>query len=101
MHAIFHVASVIADVTDFEFLIFAFMVSGTCEPGMLVRLRPQARLGREYVLHAIELNEIFTKLEKRPYYDLVIRCGTIEETEFLYSLGIRDEDIELFSDPER
>jgi hypothetical protein len=101
MHAIFHAAYVIADVTDNEFLVFGYQVSGTCEPGMLVRFRPKARLGRDYVLHSIELNDMFTELEHRPFYDLVIQCGTLEETEFLYSLQIRDEDIELFFDPDR
>ena len=101
MRAVFHAKSAVANVTDYEFYVHAYYVSGTFEPGMLVRFRPKARLGRSYVLHSIKLDELFSELLKRPVYDLVIRCGTLEETEFLYSLCIRDEDIELVSDPDR
>lgn len=101
MRAVFHAKHAVADITDYQFYVHAYYVSGTFEPGMIVRFRPQARLGRSYVLHSIELDELFSELEKRPVYDLLIQCGTLEETEFLYSLCIRDEDIELVSDPDR
>lgn len=101
MHAIFHALSTTADVTDLEFRVLAHYVSGTFEPGMLVRFRAQTRLLRTYVLHSIELNDIFTKLEKRPTYDLRIQCGTFEETEYLHALRIQREDFELISSPDR
>ena len=101
MHAIFHAINTTADVTDFEFRVLAFYVSGTFEPGMIVRFRPQTRVGRTYILHSIELSDIFTKLERRPTYNLLIQCGTLEETEFLYDLHIEREDFELVSSPDR
>lgn len=101
MHAVFHALNTTADVTDFEFHILAYYVSGTFEPGMLVTFRPQTRLGRTFILHAIELNDTFTQLEHRPTYDLLIQCGTLTETEFLYDLRIQREDFELDSPPDR
>ena len=76
-------------------------ISGACEPGMLVRFRPEARLNRDYVLHSVKPDEDLTQWEKRPCYELVIECGTLEETEFLHSLRIREEDIELLTDTDR
>jgi hypothetical protein len=46
MRAIFHLMPATADITDFEFLMLAYFVSGTFEPGMLVRFRPQSRFLR-------------------------------------------------------
>jgi hypothetical protein len=101
MRAIFHALSTTADITDFEFHVLAYYVSGTFEPGMLVRFRPQTRLLRTYVLHSVVLNDTFTRLEQRPTYDLLIQCGSLEETEFLHSMHIQREDFELTSSPDR
>ena len=101
MHAVFHALNTTADITDFEFRVLAYYVSGTFEPGMLVRFRPQTRLGRTYVLHSIELCDLFTELEHRPTYNLLIQCGTLAETEFLYDLHIEREDFELDSPADR
>jgi hypothetical protein len=99
MHATFHIMTVTADVTDFEFHMLAYYVSGTFEPGMLVRFRPEARLLRTYLLHSVELDEMFSTLEHRPCYRLKIDCGTLESVEFLHDLHLKDEDIELVSLP--
>lgn len=50
MRAIFHLMPATADITDFEFLMLAYFVSGTFEPGMLVRFRPQSRFLRTDLL---------------------------------------------------
>jgi hypothetical protein len=100
MHAVFHVMTVCADVTDFEFHILAYYMSGTFQPGMMVRFRPAARLLCTCVLHSIELNDIFSTLEHRPCYDLKIECGSLESVEFLHDLRLKDQDIELVAMPE-
>jgi hypothetical protein len=101
MHAVFYALSTTTNITDFEYHVLAYYVSGNFEPGMLVRFRPQMRLGRTHVLHSIALNDTFSQLEHRPTYDLLIQCGTLAETEFLYDLHIEREDFELDSSPDR
>jgi len=100
MRAIFHVKNAIADVTDFEFNMLAYYVSGTFEPGMEIRFRPESRLVRTYVLHSVWYNGAFSDLMHRPCYDLKIDCGSLESVEFLHGLHIDDEDVELVSMPE-
>jgi hypothetical protein len=101
MYAVFHASSTVADITDFEFHVVAYHVSGTFEPGMHVKFRPQTRLGRTWILHSIELDDLFTELEHRPTYNLLIQCSTLAETEFLYGLHIQNEDFELVSPTDR
>jgi len=100
MRAVFHALTAIADITDYEFHVLAFYVSGSFKAGMLVRFRPQSRLGRTYILHSIESDALLSRLERRPTYRLNVKCRTREETEFLYDLGIKDEDFELVSSPD-
>ncbi len=100
MCAVFHARSTTADVTDFEFYIHANWISGTFEPGMLVRFRPHLRLLRSFVLHSIEPDEWFTAYEGRPVYRLLIQCGSLEATEYLYRLRIEGEDFELVMSPD-
>jgi len=99
MRAIFHIMSVTADITDFQFHMLAYYVSGTFEPGMEVRFRPQSRLLRTYLLHSVEYEETFSMLEHRPCYQLLVDCGSLESVEFLHDLHLKDEDIELVSVP--
>lgn len=99
MRAIFHIMSVTADVTDFEFHMLAYYVSGTFKPGMLVRFRPQSRLLRTYLLESVEFDKTFSELEHRPYYNLKIDCGSLESVEFLHDLHVKGEDIELIEMP--
>ena len=99
MRAIFHIMSVTADITDFKFLMLAYCVSGTFEPGMLVRFRPQSRLLRTDLLESVEYDETFSTLEHRPCYHLTVDCGSLDSVEFLHDLHLKDEDIELVSLP--
>ena len=99
MRAVFHIMSVTADVTDFEFHMLAYYVSGTFKSGMLVCFRPQSRLLRTYLLESIELDETFSELEHRPCYNLKIGCGSLESVEFLHDLHVKGEDIELVELP--
>src|SRR2546426_10647457 len=62
----FHLMAVTADVTDFEFQILAYYVSGTFQPGMLVRFRPSARLLCTYVLHSIGPKQLQMHLRTQP-----------------------------------
>jgi hypothetical protein len=99
MRAVFHIMAVTADVTDFEFHMLAYYVSGTFKQGMLVRFRPQSRLLRTYLLESVEFDETFSELEHRPCYNLRIDCGSLESVEFLHDLQVKGEDIELVELP--
>jgi hypothetical protein len=99
MRAVFHIMSVTADITDFKFHILAYYVSGTFEPGMEVRFRPQSRLVRTEILQSVEYEETFSMLEHRPYYQLIVDCRSLESVAFLHDLHLKDEDIELVSVP--
>ena len=99
MRAIFHIMSVTADITDFEFHMLAYYVSGTFEPGMEVRFRPQSRLIRTDILQSVSYEETFSMLEHRPCYRLTVDCGSLESVEYLHDLHLNDEDIELVSMP--
>jgi hypothetical protein len=100
MHTRFHVISTIADITDFEFLIHGYLVEGRLEPGMYVRLRPRARLHQDLRIHAVEIDETFTKLEDQPCYNITVQCSDLADTEALHALRIRREDIEIHSFPD-
>ena len=96
----FHVVSTIADITDFQFLIHGYLIEGRLEPGMYVRLRPQARLHQYLRIYGVELDETFTKLEDKPYYIITIQCSELAETEALHALRISREDIAIHSLPD-
>ncbi|HSI11213.1 MAG TPA: hypothetical protein VK961_04185 [Chthoniobacter sp.] len=100
MHTRFHVVATIADITDFEFLLHGYLIEGPLEPGMYVRLRPQARLHTDLRIHGVELDETFARLEGKPYYTLTVQCSDLAETEALHALRIRREDIEIHSLPD-
>ena len=74
MRAIFHIMSITADVTDFEFHMLAYYVSGRFKPGMLVRFRPQSRLLRSYLLDSVKFEQTFSEVVHRPCYNLKIDC---------------------------
>lgn len=100
MHTRFHVRHTIADITDFEFNMFGYLIEGPLEPGMIVRIRPQGRNHPDYRLDRVEEQEWFTKIEGKPHCHLIIQCGDLATTEMLYDLRMRDEDIEIHALPE-
>lgn len=96
----FHAVSTIADITDFQFLVHGHLLEGPLEPGMYVRLRPQARLHTDLRIHGVELEETFTQLDGKPYYIITIQCSDLAETEALHALRIYREEIEIHSLPD-
>src|SRR5260221_281976 len=96
----FLVKHTIADITDFEFLLFGYLIEGKMAPGMFVRLRPQQRIHPDYRLHAVEIWDWFPEDEGKPYYGLTIQCSDLAETDALHALRLRDEEVEIRALPD-